>query len=252
MAFNVQNICDEALRLIKVLRANQSFSTQVQGGNTLPASQEYQICIDALNQLIDGFSIDGSTIYQTVHETFALTGAASYTWGTGGTIATARPEKIRAASVVTSDGSMPIAVVTPERFETIIDRTVTGQYADYLVCDYGFPQATITLWPAANTGGTLNLWSYKPLTGVVYLSDPIVFPPGYLEVLKFNLAVSLASEFPMAVLDPWVGQKAMETKARLAQLNAVTIGAPNAPLRPVPLQQPLQETDLEQGHQATP
>ena len=114
------------------------------------------------------------------------------------------------------------------------------------------PGATITLWPAANTGGTLNLWSYKPLTGVVYLSDPIVFPPGYLEVLKFNLAVSLASEFPMAVLDPWVGQKAMETKARLAQLNAVTIGAPNAPLRPVPLQQPLQETDLEQGHQQTP
>ena len=252
MAFTVQNICDEALRLIKVLRANQSFATQVQGGNTVPGSQEYQICLDALNQVIDGFSVDGATIYQTVHETFNLTGAASYTWGPGGAITSSRPEKIRAASVVTTDGSMPVQIVSPERFETIIDRTVTGNYADYLVCDYAYPQVNITLWPAAANGGTLNLWSYKALTGVVYLSDAINFPPGYLETLKFNLAVVLAGEFSGAVLDQQVFQKAEASKARLAQLNAVTIGAPEAPLRPVPLQQPLQEIDLEQGKPATP
>ena len=249
---SVQNICDEALRLIHVLAPNSAFATTQQGGNTVPASQDYQICLDALNAIIDGFSVDGATIYQTVNETFSLTGAASYTWGTGGNITTPRPEKIRAASVSTTDGSMPVEVVTPERFETIIDRTVTGSYADYLVCDYGYPQATIMLWPAAANGGTLNLWSYKPLAGVVYLSDVIAFPPGYLETLKFNLAVVLASEFPGAILDQWVGQKAEATNARLAQLNAVTIGAPAAPLRPVPLQQPLQEIDLEQGKPATP
>jgi hypothetical protein len=145
---------------------------------------------------------------------------------------------------------MRVAIVTPEKFETIIDISRAGKFADMLVCDYANPLATISLWPIVATG-TLDLWSIKPLTAVVYLSDAISFPPGYLETLKFNLAVVLASEFPGAILDQWVGKKAEDTKSRLAQLNAVTVGAPAAPLRPVPLQQPMQEIDLEQGKPAT-
>ena len=237
MSFTVQNLCDEALRLIHVLRANASFATQVQGGNTVPACQEYQIALDALNQVIDGFSVDGATVYQVVHETFALTGAASYTWGSGGVINTARPEKIRAAAVIQATASMRIAIVSPEKFETIVDADRAGNFADMLVCDYGNPLATISLWPIV-TSGTLDLWSIKPLTAVVHLSDAVSFPPGYLETLKLNLAVMLASEFPTARLDQWVMQKADATKARLAALNMVTIGEPMPPLPPMPTELP--------------
>ena len=252
MSFTVQNLCDEALRLIHVLRANASFATQVQGGNTVPACQEYQIALDALNQVIDGFSVDGATVYQVVHETFALTGAASYTWGLGGVINTARPEKIRAAAVIQSTtASMRVAIVTPEKFETIIDISRAGKFADMLVCDYANPLATISLWPIVATG-TLDLWSIKPLTAVVYLSDAISFPPGYLETLKLNLAVMLASEFPTGRLDQWVFQKAGDCKARLAALNMVTIGEPMPPLPPLPIQQPVAGSDIAQGSPQRP
>ena len=251
MSFTVQNICDEALRLIHVLRANTSFTTSVQGGNIVPACQEYQIALDALNMVIDGFSVSGATIYQVVHETSTLTGTASYTWGPGGHITSSRPEKIRAAAVIQADASMRIAIVSPEKFETIIDRTRTGNYADMLVCDYANPQATISLWPIV-ASGTLDLWSIKPLVGVVYLSDAITFPPGYLETLKFNLAVALASELVGATLDQWVVQKAMDSKAQLAALNAVTIGAPMPPLPPLPVQVQAAETQIDQNSPRTP
>jgi len=238
MAFTVQNICDEALRLIGVLRANASFSN---------AGLEYQTCIDALNQVVDSFSADGLTIYQMVRETFTLTGATSYTIGAGATFNTVRPEKIRAASTITGGGSsMPCKIVSAEKFSTIIDRTVTGQFVDFLCCDYDFPLSNLYVWPAPGAG-TLELWSYKPLSSFVYLTDAVSFPPGYLEALKYNLAVAIFPEFPGARLDPTIPLKADRSKQRLGALNAVTIGMPAAPLSPVAMQQPLTEVDVEKG-----
>ena len=231
-----QNIIEEALRLIHVLRPNATFT----GGG-----QEYPISLDALNQVIDGFSVDGATIYQEVREQFPLNGSPSYTMGTGGTFNTTRPIKLRAAGVTATDGSKPAEICQSERFERILDRSVTGAFIDLLTCDYASPIATIYVWPAPATG-TLELWSYKPLTQFAALTDTVTFPPGYLATLKYNLAVALVSEFPGAVLDQWVMQKAIETRAALAALNMQTIGAPTPPLGTPIAQTPLRELGVEQ------
>jgi len=235
MAFTVQNIADEALQLIGIL---------VPGRGANPA--EYQAVLDALNQIVDAFSADGLTIYQMVREVFVLTGMPSYTIGASATFNTTRPEKIRAAAVISTNGSMPCQVVSAEKFSSIIDRSATGAFADFVCCDYDFPISTIYLWPAP-ASGSLELWSYKPLTGFVALTDTVNFPPGYLECLKFNLAVVIAPMFPGARLAQTIPAKAQMAKASLGALNAVTIGNPAPPMTPVPLQQPLTAVDIEKG-----
>jgi len=230
----VQDYIEQAARRIGILQAGRSLATG-----------EYTNCLNLANQLLSAFSIEGLTIYQIKKETFSLTGAASYTIGSTGTFNTSRPEKIRAAAVVTGSVSMPCQIVSAEKFATIIDRGVTGAFADWLACDYQFPLATIFLWPAP-AAGSLDLWSVKPLAAFSAISDTVSFPPGYEDAFSFNLAVNMASEFAGAHLDQAVVAKAHEAKQALAAINGVSLGQPMAPIG-VSAQQPLTMTDIEKG-----
>jgi hypothetical protein len=212
-------------------------------GRTL-ATGEYANSIIALNALLGQLSIEGLTVFSIVRDALTLTGATAYTIGTGATFNTARPEKIRSAAVIVSGGSMPCQVVSPEKFSEIIDRTVTGAFADFLCCDYAFPTANIYLWPAP-ASGTLELFSVKPLAAVANLSDTISFPPGYETAIKYNLAVVLATELPGAKLTDATLKLAETTKAAVGAMNAAALGAPGPPRGPGP-QRPLQATDIEQ------
>jgi hypothetical protein len=216
-------------------------------GRTL-ATGEYANCLTALNALLGQFSVEGLTVFSIVRDALTLTGAASYTIGTGATFNVARPEKIRSAAVITGGGSMPCEVVSPEKFSTIVDRTVTGAFADFLCYDAAFPTGNIYLWPAAAAGGTLELFSIKPLASVANLGDTVTLPPGYETAVKFNLAVAIAQELPGAKLTDALIESAKTTKAALAGMNAMALGAPVPPKPPGP-QTPLQAIDIEQGVQ---
>jgi hypothetical protein len=237
MAFTVQQICEAALRKIRVLRANQQF---------IAPSPEYQTCLDALNRIVDTLSGTPSFIYQVLRETFPLTGAASYTMGAGGNLNTVRPTKIRSGTTIQSQGTLPIDIVSPEDFESIIDRTVTGSFIDKLCCDYGFPLATLQVWPAVN-GGNIALWSYKPLTAFVALTDTVNYPPAYTDMLVFMLALSVAPEFPGSVLDQTVPAEITAAQRAVASMNAVTVGTPLPPIPRQTGQVPPMETDNEQS-----
>lgn len=230
----VQDLIEASARECKALYA----------GRTL-ATGEYANCLIALNALLGQFSVEGLTVYFIVRDALTLTGATTYTIGTGGTFNVARPEKIRSAAVIVATGSMRCEVVSPEKFSEIVDRTVTGSFADFLCCDYAFPIANLYIWPAP-ASGTLELFSIKPLTAVAALSDTVSFPPGFETAIKLNLAVILAGELPGSNLSETTIQAAKDAKAALAGMNAMALGTPRPPASPGP-QQPLQVTDIEQA-----
>jgi len=230
----VQDLIEAAARECGVITFGQALNTV-----------EYANCILSLNALLGQFSVEGLTVYFVVRDAFALTGAASYTFGVGGTFNTARPEKIRGAAVINSGGSMPADVVGPERWSHILDRTVTGAFADMLTCDYAFPLANVYLWPNP-TAGTLELFSVKPMAQVAALTDVVVYPPGYERALKFNLAVAIAPELAGSKLSDVTVSEAKESKAALAGINAMALGAPVPPAGNRP-QNPPQNEDIEQA-----
>lgn len=225
MATVQQFIIDPACKLLGLIAAGRSMATG-----------EYADILDALNELLDSSSAEGLLIFQITHETFPLTGPATYTIGPAATFNTTRPEKIRAAAVLTAtNDSQPIDIVSAEKFETIEDRSATGMFADMLTCDYAAPVATIYLWPAPVTGNTLELWSLKPLATFATIGDTIALPVGYQAYLKYNLAIAIAGQFAGSKLTDTIVEMAKTTKADLANLHTQILGE-SAPLAaPMPV-----------------
>lgn len=218
-----QGIVDPAFKLLGLIASGRTMATG-----------EYADALDAVNALLDMSSAEEEMILQIAHETFAVTGAQSYTMGPAATFNTARPIRIRAAAVIAPTGaSQGVRVLTAEQFAAEVeDRTAVGAFADRLTCDYVAPISTLYLNPAPGLG-QLELWSLKALTNFAAMTDAVTLAQGYLEYLKFNLAVNLAPAFAGAKLTDSVVAKAQATKAGLRDLYRRTLGDP---LEPAPAQ----------------
>jgi hypothetical protein len=218
-------VLDPALKAIGILAAGRT-----------AAPQEYLDMIDALNDLLDTCAMEGTAILQLTRDALTLTGPASYTIGAGATFNTVKPERIRAAVVLTANNtSQPVEIVSDTKWATIEDRSVVGTFADMLLCDYVYPVATIYLNPAP-TGGTLELWSIKPLPYFVAPTDAVSLNPGYVAFLKFNLAILIQGNFKGSTLPDWLLQEAGATKAGLMKLHMDTLGEPGPLGTPMPVQ----------------
>jgi hypothetical protein len=210
-----EGIVDPAFKLLGLIAAGRSMATW-----------EYADALDAINALMDMTSVRG-LVFQITDETFSLTGPALYTIGPAGTWATVRPLRIRAAMGRASNGaSRLVRIVDAEEYSTMFDGTATGLFAQVLTCDYAAPEATIRLNPAPVTGGTLELWSIKPLVNFATITDVLALPQGYLEFLKYNLAVALAPAFADAKLTQETAELAQSTMAALQTLAMETLGDP--------------------------
>lgn len=210
-----EGIVDPAFKLLGLIAAGR-----------LMATWEYADALDAINALMDSTGVRG-LVYQITDELFSLTGPASYTMGPAGVWATVRPLRIRAAMVLAANlASKPVKIVDAEEFSQVFDRSAVGLFAQVLTCDYAAPAATIRLNPAPVTGSQLELWSVKPLTNFATITDVLALPQGYLEFLKYNLAVALAPAFADAKLTPETVQLAQSTMAGLQTLAMETLGDP--------------------------
>lgn len=158
----------------------------------------------ALNDMLDSWSNDNLTTYAYTLENFTLTGAASYTIGTGGTLNTARPINIATAVLRVGNVDYPLEIITQQEYITEIPiKSIGSTIPQYLTYDNGYPLGTIKIYPVA-AGGVLYLLSNKPLSNLAALTTSVDLPPGWKKALKFNLAIDLAGEFgveiPQAVL----------------------------------------------------
>lgn len=210
-----QGIIDPAFKSLGLIAAGRSMATW-----------EYADALDAINALLDMTSVRG-LVFQITDETFPLTGPPNYAMGPIGTFATVRPLRIRAAKVRAANGATrPVRIVDAEEFSAVFDSTAIGLFAQVLMCDYAAVVSNIWLNPAPVTGGTLELWSIKPLASFATLTDVLTLPPGYLEFLKSNLAVRLAPAFADAKLTAETAELAQSTMAALQTLAMETLGDP--------------------------
>lgn len=160
----------------------------IQGGGTVPAQRASDALI-YLNDLIQSLDNEGLTIYQNTVDTHTMNGATSYTMGAAATIATTRPIEITSLYYTLSSVDTPITIITKEQYEAIPVKTTTGN-PDRAYINYGYPNATIYLYPVP-ASGTLNISSNKPLTELATLSTVLALPPGYERMLRLNLDVEL-------------------------------------------------------------
>ena len=203
-----------------------------------PSTSELTDALYAANDILSGWSPQILPVTPLTRESFALSGLASYTMGTGGSWNTTRPVKIETISVVTVAGARKAARIIPvEEFASIADTTSTGLFADIAYIDGAFPSMTIYLLPKPATGNA-EVESYKPLAPFVALTDTVNLMPGYTRALRWALAYEMAPEFGRPVTQE-LASLAADAKTSITGLNQAILGRPNMvePVTAAPPQQ---------------
>ena len=212
-----QDLIDQAMRRINVLASGET-----------PTTQERNDGLVTLNQLLASWSAQLLPIPFLSFEGFALLGASSYTIGPTSFFATVRPLHIKKAFVQNGALSKSPEIITTEKWASIKDRSRTGKLAEFLHYTQLTDQiGNIDLWPAPIAGGTLTLYSYKPLTNLATLLTAVQLPPGYERAIVTCLALEMAPEFGAAVPDELVKQ-AEDAKVSIFGLNAALYGPPQS------------------------
>ena len=156
----------------------------------------------ALNRLIDGWTTLRGLIYSMQRNVYTLSPPKQvYTIGRGGgaDFHADRPTRIDHANAVISTGgasvNLPINILTADEWSQMRVREVLTTFPTAMYPDYSHPNCNLYMWPIPTSSPGLELWTWQQTRQFSFSDDPILAPPGYLNAMVLNLAVTLADQF---------------------------------------------------------
>jgi len=199
-------IIRRAMRLICALAASET-----------PAAAEQADALESLNAMLDAWRNESLSVYALRDETLTLTGAASYTIGTGGALNTTRPVKIEAAFQRVGDTDYPLRLASAIAWSELAEKSsTTSDVSDWLYFETSYPLGKLWLYPTP-TAGVLHLTTWTPLAAFA-AADEVALPPGYQDAITYHLAIRLAPEYGRPVT-PEVAALAKDAKDGLRRVN---------------------------------
>lgn len=211
----VREVIEASMRKIGVLASGET-----------PSNEETSDGLEALNLMLSSFSNESLMIHAKVREEFSLaSGQSSRTIGSSGNFNTTRPVGIDRAGVEDSSGyETPIKILNQDEWAMITDKALTAERPSAIYYEPTSPLGTIYFWPVPSASSSLVLYHWRPLTTFTSLSTSVEFPPGYDEMLIYNLAVRIAPEFGKSV-SAEVAEVARESKAQIKRMNTKPVYA---------------------------
>lgn len=191
MTSTVADIIKDSMRVIGALAKSET-----------PDSAEMTENLRALNLMLGSASMKKLMLrgdISTTHTLSASTG--SYTIGTTGTIATAKPLKITYAYISDSDSNTyPLEIIERDQYFSFNDRLTASNRPTHLYYDPGNTQqtnqvGTIYLYPIPTTAETLTIFQWKALTDFDALTTVVNLESIYHEAIKYSLAIRLWPEY---------------------------------------------------------
>jgi hypothetical protein len=221
----VSAILKSAARKIGVVASGESLT-----------SDEQSDALTALQSMLRSWAAEKINVFSSVRENVTLVASTSlYTWGTGGTISTARPNQVLSAYIVDSSGtSHPVDIISEGRYNQISLKTLVRR-PHSLYPQYTFPRVNVYLYPVPDAAETLTITSLKPFTETSSFSSTsstLSMPAQYEEPIIYNLAVRLAPEFGKTVSRE-LALTAMNSYNRLTTLNSANYVEPVKIVLPV-------------------
>lgn len=192
LVLTANDLIRQAMMEIHVLAAGEN-----------PEADEAKDCLAYLNQMMDFLQIDKNMIFtQDILDFAYVIGQQSYTMGTGGDFDTPRPPAIeKASTILGATGSNPIELpiqytVSETDWQNILIKSVGTTYPWIVYDDGAMPYRNLKFWPIPNdASNSVRLYCWEPLSTFPDLVTPNLFPPGYTEMVKFNLAVRICGMF---------------------------------------------------------
>ena len=179
-----------------ILRAHRILGNK--GAGEVLTGAEADEGLDALNTLLDSFSIQRLMIYQVRQESLTWpANTTSRTIGSGADFDTHRPDRIENGTIFRDSSNIDYPVqIAKDRYiyDNITDKTVTSSYPEILMYDPSSTWGTLYVYPVPNQALTLLLNTWQPLQVFDTLTEVVHMPAGYKRMLEYNLAQELESE----------------------------------------------------------
>jgi hypothetical protein len=209
-----QNVINYALTLLNVLASGET-----------PSTEESADGLTALNGLLSSWSTEELSVFAATTQTFSLSTAATYTYGTGGTFNAPRPTKILSGGILlTISGGVEMRVTdlkiaTIEEYASVKEKAQSAQSPLIAYVDNAYPLCSVSFWPKPTNVGTprVELHVYQPFTAFI-AGDTFDMPPGYFRAVAYALASELAPMFGRQ-LAPEVAAIAQASKGMIMMLN---------------------------------
>ena len=190
MAHTVLDIATDALAELGVIAAGD-----------VPSDADAQLCLSGLNDLVDQYAAERLAIYTLTRTTIDIVvSTQTYTIGSGGDVAIARPVYIDHVNFVDAAPSPAIefqlSELSEDAWSRVPQKALTATLPTSWYHDKEFPLDTLTFWPNP-TSSTLTGVIYAPTAVAEFaaLSTSVALPPGYRRMLIKSLAVEVASSF---------------------------------------------------------
>jgi len=203
------SIIKSALRLLQVKEVNEPISAE-EGADGLVA----------LNDLLDAYTNeDLMQFFRPERFINLVAGKRTYTIGEGGDFNVVRPVSIENAfSRDLGPSDWPIIEINNDQYQRIILKTTEATYPYYFFYKPDYPLGEIAVWPVPGPNLEMHINVRSELDTFADINTALSFPPGYIRMLKYNLAVEIAPEYrdnvPKLVLE-----QAMKAKEHINDTN---------------------------------
>jgi len=202
---------NRALRLLGILAEGET-----------PSASMSQDALMALNQMIDSWSIERLSVYNTQDQIFTWpAGEITRTIGPTGNFVGLRPVLIDDSTYYRDPGtnvSFGIKFINQQQYNGIAVKTVTSTYPQVCWINMEYPDARLTVYPKPTRVLEWHIVSAEELTQPATLATTLAFPPGYLRAFTYNLAMEFAPEFGVEPSEQ-VKRIAMTSKRNLKRIN---------------------------------
>ncbi len=213
----IQDLLRSSFRMINQLRPGYIYSPS-----------ELIDGLFVLNAMLDSWASDDINGFCTLIQSFTLVpGRGTYTIGPSGDFNGARPTSIdKATLVVLTNPASPlrldIDILNAQQWQRIGLQLTPSTLTRQLFYNPTLTLGTCNFWPVPTEADQVELSSQQMLGGgFANSTDSFVAPPGYLDAVRYNLAVRLAMEWNQP-LKPGVEALASEALAKIQRLNAPT------------------------------
>lgn len=228
LALSATDFIKSALRLVGALRSGLNLTNDELNDSKL-----------VLNSMLDAFSIERTQIpavtIQTVDQAqvpLALV-ANQQAYKLGNVLGTEdfllpRPSRLERVSILYSASQQTPVELPMEMYDDVAWQGISNKSTPSLLpqgcfvdeSSAVFPDMVLSFWPVPTQANPVILYLWGLLQQFADLNAKFLFPPGYAEMLRYQLAVRLAAEFPCDLQKFQIVQKlAGDAKARIAGIN---------------------------------
>lgn len=158
-----------------------------------PSADEANVGLEALNDVLERWSIESYAVYGSLPEVFAtVSGQAIYTVGTGGNWNTDRPVSVNGMFATYGGVNFPVSPWTYDEYSTVGLPSQQQPFPDRYVFISDAPLGRIILYPTPQFAIPISVDIPRILTQIPTIETVMALPPGYANALIWAVAAEMA------------------------------------------------------------